>query len=176
MVNTTQICFFSFLDVWKKVTTFCWNFLSSVVDFLNSCFFLTVHLWWELRWQIHHYGGVSVKNSSVLSTSAWVLKRLKKKKNELCYSSIQKKLQYYISGSELLTIPVALEAVTTGTFSLLTTDVKPRKRVGGAIKRIQIKPKLLAKTRHAMWDIMLATKELTKRSVRNMLTKKDVRL
>lgn len=36
----------------------------------------------------------------------------------------------FIKGNELLTVPEALNAVTTWTISLLTSDVKTRKLIG----------------------------------------------
>lgn len=49
---------------------------------------------------------------------------------EVYYASMHSQYQQYISGNELLTIPAALDAVTTRTISLLATDVKTRKLVG----------------------------------------------
>lgn len=66
----------------------------------------------------------------------------------------------YIKGNELLTIVEVLNAVTTRTISLLTSDVKTRKLIGvsreaveEALKYLQIVPKILAKRSNVMWDL-----------------------
>lgn len=85
----------------------------------------------------------------------------------------------YISGNELLTVPSALEAVTTRTSALLTTEgVKSRKLVDvsrktveEAIKSLNIGARILAKRSN-----VTATEEDAKKLAGSILTTKVVRM
>lgn len=88
-----------------------------------------------------------------------------------------------INGKELLTIPEALNTVTSRTISLLPTDIKTRKLIGvirvvmeEALKIIKKAPKILAKRSNAMWDVLLATEEEAKGLAGNVLTTKALHL
>lgn len=70
----------------------------------------------------------------------------------------------FISGHELLTLPIAMEAMTMRTISLLTTDVKTwkliavsRETMKEALKALNTGAKVLARRSNAMWDNLLAT-------------------
>lgn len=75
----------------------------------------------------------------------------------------------YIDGNELLRIPAALDALTTKTISMLTTDVKNQKLVGAiretteeALNRLNVGASTLAKMSNAIWGILLASDEKAK--------------
>lgn len=88
--------------------------------------------------------------------------------------ALQEKYASCNKGNEFHRIPEALEAVTTRTISLLTTDVKTQ-RINGvsrdtmeeAHKSLQIQPKVLAKVSAALWDILLESEEEAKKTPKN---------
>lgn len=73
----------------------------------------------------HHSTLVEFPEQLSTTSSAWASNRPMKKRPEH-YSMMQEK---YIDGNVLLTIPEALDAVTTKTISLLITDTKTRKLI-----------------------------------------------
>lgn len=99
------------------------------------------------------------------------------------YRALKEKYDSYIKGSELLTIPEAVHAVKTKTIYLLTADVGIRKLIGvsretmeEALKSLKISPKILTRCTNALWDILLATEEETKKLAGSNLATKSVRL
>lgn len=68
----------------------------------------------------------------------------------------------YIKGNELLTIPEALNDVTSRIIALSTTDKKTRKSniMVEALKSLIIAPKILAKWSNSMRNVLLATMKM----------------
>lgn len=86
-----------------------------------------------------------------------------KKKTPEGYVAFQEKYGPFTNDNEFLTIPEALEAVSTRTLSLLINDIVTRRLIGvckdtmkEALKSLQILMKVIARRSDAMWDILLA--------------------
>lgn len=98
---------------------------------------------------------------------------LSRKKDAAYYDRMREEYRDFINGNKLLTILEALNAVTTMTISLLTTDVKTCKLVGVSREAIEEAFKSLARP-NVMWDILLATKDEVNQIAGNILMTKAV--
>lgn len=85
--------------------------------------------------------------------SVWASNRPKKKTPEE-YVALQEKYVPFANGNEFLTIPEALESVSTRTLSLFTNGVVTRRLIGAS--RDTMKE---ARSSNAMWDTLLACEE-----------------
>lgn len=114
------------------------------------------HTWIIVRWIVYERclrnANIMAKSQLLESTptacpSAWAADRPNKKRHEY-YSGLKEKFKPYITWNKLLSVPSLLVGVNTKTISLLTTDVKTRRLIGGnretmeeVLKTLKLMPK-----------------------------------
>lgn len=93
-----------------------------------------------------------------------------------CYE-VQNGYKNVISWNELFTILAVFEAVSHRTISILTTEIKARRKVmEEALKSLRIVPKILARSSNSICDNLLSTSKEPKDLSGSILTTKSMGL